>query len=343
MNARYALFQPSKFSPICQNSKQKARMLWFTIIIHAKISATLIDDAPLRFKDWAQLHHKLYASALEVSRARRIFEENDAFIRNFSHTNVELTHNAFSDISWDAFRKVRLRTWIRTADPLKTPESFSNVMYAMRDGIDWEASGAVTPVRDQHECGSCWAFSATGAIEGDLYVNTGKLTVLSPQTFVDCDLKDQGCNGGTMEDAFDYVRAHGMCTDASNPYTIGRKGNCSCPRVVFVDDFARVAPSQHDLTAALVKTPISVSIEADQRVFQFYKSGVLEAQHCGKELNHGVLLTGYGFDYANGLGYWRVKNSWGKGWGEGGYVRLARDENTCGILNDASYPKGAHF
>ncbi len=288
------------------------------------------------FADWMTRFHKTYRTSAARHDAERQFYRNDAFLQNFSDNTIELAHNPFSDMHWETFRKTLLTTVRRVSN--KIPKKFPPTYFAMYGGVDWEKRGAVTPVRQQGHCGSCWAFSATGAIESNLFVNTGKTTLLSPESLVDCDPYDRGCQGGSMETAFEYATSKGLCTEHDQPYREGH-GICSCSPSVTIDDYVKVGRSEHDLTRALLVTPVSVSIEADHRVFQFYKSGVLRASHCGTDLDHGVLLVGYGHDKNDS--YWRIKNSWGETWGERGYVRIARGYNTCGILNDASYPVGA--
>jgi len=170
---------------------------------------------------------------------------------------------------------------------------------------------------------------------------TGKLVSLSEQQLVDCsgDQGNQGCNGGLMDYGFQYIISNdGLATEASYPYT-ARDGTCDTSGLSFVSpisDFKDIPAGDEDaLLAAVAVQPVSVAIEADQEVFQFYTKGVLTAA-CGTNLDHGVLAVGYGTDA--GVDYWIVKNSWGAAWGESGYIRLERGINQCGIANAASYP-----
>mgnify|MGYP001452648900 CR=1 FL=1 len=209
----------------------------------------------------------------------------------------------------------------------------------MMGGMDWQERGAVTRVRNQGQCGSCWAIAATEAIEGNLFINSGELVDLSAEYLVDCDRGSAGCKGGSMDQAFSFVSKNGICTNEDDPYT-GGASECRCVPRVGIDDYVRVTPTVSALTRAVSRTPVAVAIEADARVFQFYKSGIIDSQSCGQNMDHGVLLVGFGYD--QNQSYWRVKNSWGSDWGEDGYVRISRDEgDVCGILQQASYPVGA--
>ena len=186
---------------------------------------------------------------------------------------------------------------------------------ALPTSVDWEAAGAVTPIKDQGQCGSCWAFSTTGSTEGNVFINTGKLLSLSEQQLVDCSGAEgnQGCNGGLMDYGFQFIIDNkGICSEASYPYTAA-DGTCqtTCKAVATITGFTDVpANSQTALETAVVQQPVSVAVEADQDVFQFYTGGVMTSA-CGTALDHGVLAVGYGTDAANGGDYWKVKNSWG--------------------------------
>eukprot|EP00929_Paragymnodinium_shiwhaense_P020609 TRINITY_DN1367_c0_g1_i7.p2 TRINITY_DN1367_c0_g1~~TRINITY_DN1367_c0_g1_i7.p2 ORF type:complete len:267 (-),score=82.28 TRINITY_DN1367_c0_g1_i7:296-1063(-) len=217
------------------------------------------------------------------------------------------------------------------------------------DSIDWVAKGAVTDVKNQGQCGSCWAFSSTGSLEGANFLASGKLVSLSEQQFVDCaggTYGNQGCNGGLMDNAFKYAEADAICTEDSYAYkAVG--GSCqasSCTNGLqkgAVSGYKDVqADSKEDLMSAVAQQPVSIAIEADLPVFQLYKSGVLSGM-CGAKLDHGVLVVGYGTD-SQGGDYWKVKNSWGTSFGEDGYVRLKRGKGgsgECGILSQPSYPE----
>jgi len=214
------------------------------------------------------------------------------------------------------------------------------------DSVDWVAKGGVTEVKNQARCGSCWTFSATGAMEGAYFVATGKLVSLSEEELVQCDMTDMGCSGGSMEQAFAWVEKNGICSEEAYPYTSGSgvRGNCShsCEPAVTLTSYVDVPPNDETaLQAAVAKGPVAIAIEADQMAFQLYRGGVLTNPGCGTKLDHGVLIVGYGTD--GGKDYWKVKNSWGPSWGEKGYIRLNRGQTgpgECGLAMQPTYPTG---
>jgi len=212
--------------------------------------------------------------------------------------------------------------------------------------LDWRTSGAVTAVKDQGQCGSCWSFSATGSMEGAVALAGHNLTSLSEQQLMDCDTLSSSCEGGSMTTAFLFaVLNRGMCSEASYPYKAVDESPCqSCTVVSKISSWVDVTYNIFDptddeyLMAAVQLGPVSVAVEADQDSWQKYSSGVITSTSCGTALDHGVLVVGYGNDNTTGLDYWIVKNSWGLAWGLDGYVWLARGQNTCGINQQAAYP-----
>jgi len=211
--------------------------------------------------------------------------------------------------------------------------------------VDWRPKGYVTAVKNQGQCGSCWAFSATGSLEGQHFNKTKKLVSLSEQNLVDCSKKEGnlGCQGGLMDSGFKYIKKnHGIDTEASYPYT-GKNGRCHFKR----SDVGATLKSWKDIPKgnekALMKAvaeigPIAIAIDAGHPSFQLYKRGVYVEKKCSsKQLDHGVLAVGYGTEGEKK--YWLVKNSWGSSWGMEGYIQMEKDhDNMCGIATSASYP-----
>lgn len=298
------------------------------------------------FSEWMVQHGKSYSNEQEVQHRLSVFQNNVDFIRQ--HNAGDATHklevNAFADLSPEEFRSTHLGLNPGANGTFRTPASgtFTHANAVVADEVNWVQQGAVTPVKNQLFCGSCWAFSTTGSVEGANYLKTGQLVTLSEQQLVDCDTsKDQGCGGGLMDYAFEYIKKNGgLDTETDYPYwSVGTicNSNRENRHVVTIDSYEDVPENDEAaLQKAVSQQPISVAICAND--LQFYSSGVVT--QCCKELDHGVLAAGYGEEA--GSPYWLVKNSWGETWGENGYFRLARNVptkyGTCGITQAASYP-----
>jgi C1A family cysteine protease len=218
--------------------------------------------------------------------------------------------------------------------------------------INWVDLGAVTPVKNQGQCGSCWSFSTTGAMEGAYFVANNKLVSFSEQELVDCDNVDKGCNGGLMDNAFKWVEKNGgLCSESDYKYESGttmKAGACdkSCTNIPNseIKSYTDVKQrSDNAMMEAVAQQPVAIAIQANQKDFQLYKSGVFTGS-CGTRLDHGVLTVGYGTS-KDGIDYYKVKNSWGTSWGDNGYILLGRGDEynrgqgQCGMLMSASYPE----
>jgi KDEL-tailed cysteine endopeptidase len=291
---------------------------------------------------------KHYRSIDELESRFSIFRKNLIEIVNHNRDvtqNFTMGVNQFTDLTPQEFKAEFVG-----AAPIRLGaygcKSFSSSASSAPAALDWRTKGAVTSVKDQGQCGSCWTFSATGAIEGAWAIAKGQLVDLSEQELVDCATGlaygSHGCSGGQMDGAFKYAIENGQCSNAVYSYT-AKDGVCQkCSAVAHISSCSDVKSNdQVSLKGAVAQQPVAIAIEADTRYFQSYSSGILTSSSCGTNLDHGVLIVGYGQD--NGQDYWLVKNSWGTTWGDKGYVKIARSSSTndagvCGIAMMPSFP-----
>jgi len=313
-------------------------------------------DIMFLFNKWKQQHPQMAANL-------KVFHENLSKILNHNKKQDKtftMAMNEFGSMTEEEFAETRMgfrepRMDVERNGPIKPRVTFLRKEVAAADPpteVDWTTKGVVAQVKNQGSCGSCWAFSAVGAMESAYAIKTGNLIEFSEQELVSCDDTDYGCQGGWMDSAYDWVeKTGGLCSEADYPYSSGMssaRGECTKTQCNTVPDSAPkgyldIPASEAAIVAAVAQHgPVSVGIEADQAVFQFYHSGVLTGS-CGTHLNHGVLVVGYGVDQATKTPFWKVKNSWGPGWGESGYVRIQRGKRwptggECGIATHASYP-----
>lgn len=270
---------------------------------------------------------------------------NSEYIQEMNDKNLSyrLGHNRFSGWSPSEFRRMMGFRSILPRGEARIAHVENTTLPSV---VDWRTEGVVNPIKDQGQCGSCWAFSVIGALESKLAIKSGKLESLSEQQLVDCDTGSSGCSGGWMDQAFDWIESKGgVCLESAYPY-MAYDQSCavSCPLAPGTNIVGHmdVAPfSDNALMEALVDQPVSIAIEADQRSFQLYASGVFTGV-CGTTLDHGVVLVGYGSE--NNEDYYILRNSWGTSWGEDGYMRIARGpqynqgKGQCGLLSVPSYP-----
>ncbi|KAM4630414.1 cathepsin S-like [Polymixia lowei] len=295
---------------------------------------------------WKKMHNKVYSHQIEEFGRRGIWEMNLEMINVHNletslgmHT-YELAMNHLGDLTTEEVTSMLMGTRV-PADLVRDLPPYNINVTSIPSSLDWREKGLVTGVKTQGSCGSCWAFSAVGALEGQLKKTTGTLVSLSPQNLVDCSTKygNKGCEGGFMTNAFQYViKNHGIASDATYPYT-GKAAQCkydSQHRAATCSGFGMLPKGNEDaMKRGLAGIgPISVAIDAAQSKFKFYRHGVYRDDACTHKINHGVLAVGYGTE--NEQDYWLIKNSWGTKYGDGGYVKMARNNgNQCGI---ALYP-----
>jgi len=325
------------------------------------VAANALNIKDLIKEEWLAFkleHRKNYNDATEENFRMKIFLENRNRIAKHNQKYEQGVHkyklklNKYSDLlphefvqTMNGFNKTN--SVVQFAGEKESGATFiSPANVKLPNAVDWTTKGAVTPIKDQGHCGSCWSFSATGALEGQHFRKSGVLLSLSEQNLVDCSSSfgNNGCNGGLMDNAFRYIKNNGgIDTEKSYPYE-GVEDTCHFSQdTIGATDKGFMDIPQGDETklmqAVAVHGPVSVAIDASQQSFQFYSTGVYYDEHCSSEnLDHGVLVVGYGTE-ENGDDYWLVKNSWGTTWGDQGFIKMARNkDNHCGIASSASFP-----
>ncbi|KAF7201649.1 cathepsin L.1 [Nothobranchius furzeri] len=321
----------------------------------AVASCARVSLEDLEFHAWKLKFGRSYSSPSEEAHRRQTWLNNRKtvlmhnILADQGMKSYRLGMTYFADMTNDEYKHLISRGSLRSLN--STLPRSGSTFFRMSDGndlpttVDWRDKGYVTDVKDQKQCGSCWAFSTTGSLEGQHFKKTGKLVSLSEQQLVDCsgDYGNFGCNGGLMDNAFKYIQANGgIDTEDSYPYE-AEDGNCRYnPNTIGATctGYTDITSGDEDALKEAVATigPISVAIDASHESFQLYDSGVYDEPDCSSsELDHGVLAVGYGTQ--NGKDYWLVKNSWGLSWGDKGYIMMTRNKsNQCGIATASSYP-----
>lgn len=320
---------------------QKTLFVASLLVLAAFSFSVNYDEMTSLWGSWKAQHGKTYATMGEEKARFAIFMDNFHHILKFNaeSKSVKLAMNHFGDLTGEEFKEQNSRcAHIEDDEELVRSNTVKFDTTNLPTSVDWRTKGVVTPVKNQQQCGSCWAFSTTGVIEGYYAIKNGKLLSFSEQQIVDCDTTCYGCGGGWPYLAVEYAAQNGLETESDYPYT-AMDGTCKYSKSKAVqtnNGYAFVTPdSANDLMAAIVNSPVSVAIEADQSVFQFYSSGVISSG-CGDGIDHAVLAVGY--TTVSGEQAYIVKNSWGTSWGDQGYVYISTDgspnqgEGVCGIL-----------
>ena len=313
-----------------------------------------------QFQAWQEKYGKVYPSD-QLAYRMKVWAENQAFV--IAHNaryeagleTFDLELNMFGDLTLEEFTAKHLITFPRKASSDKaigqTQVCNGSVpsVGSLPDYLNWTQKGAVTSVKNQGSCGSCWAFSSVGSIESTNFIKHNQLMSLSSQQMVDCTkgYGNSGCDGGDMNLTFFYVKDHGITTDKEYPYK-AMDNKCAYheeKQAASISDCVEVPVNSEDAMLRSINVgPVSVAVQGNQLTFQFYKSGVFTGK-CGYELNHAILAVGYGSMNDKKSGelkkYYNVKNSWGAGWGMDGYILMERDfsdpRGKCGIHMAASY------
>jgi len=308
-------------------------------------------EAPIKeaFVAWMKEHNMKFATPVEFNYRLNIFAQTYARVQkvNSQQNDYKLGLNKFSHMTYEEFKA--------KYTGLKIPENYernidenlhANVQVSQGSSVDWRTQGAVNPIKDQGQCGSCWAFSATAGMEGIWKISGNTLQNQAEQQLVDCSTSfgNNGCNGGWMDYAFKYIiSVGGQMPTSAYPYT-AQDGKCafSASKIVAKIKGYNDVPKGDCATLLKFATAQPTSVAIDAQAIMNYQSGVFSNSLCGTQLDHGVAVVGYGVDSQSNKNFWIVRNSWGTSWGEQGYIRMSRDVSTktgiCGICLAASAP-----
>ncbi|KAK4347225.1 hypothetical protein RND71_033564 [Anisodus tanguticus] len=329
-------------------------LILFLVVAMFKSQATARSQPKLSVSEehevWMARHGRVYKDEAEKEKRLMIFKENMQFIESINkagNLSYKLGINEFADITSDEFfakyTGLNMPSHPSPSPMLSTEFNINNLTDDdMPSNLDWRENGAVTQVKNQDQCGCCWAFSAVGALEGAYKIATGQLVELSEQELLDCTTKSYGCGGGYMTDAFEFIIENGgISTESDYPY---QRQQYTCRSqdltpAVKMSSYQVVPESETALLQAVTKQPVSIGIATSQE-FQFYTRGTYQGS-CADKINHAVTAIGYGTD-EEGQKYWLLKNSWGTTWGENGFMKIIRDTGNpgghCDITKLSSYP-----
>jgi KDEL-tailed cysteine endopeptidase len=310
----------------------------------ASRTETDIPNLRVMFRTWSQRHGKSYGNSAEFEYRLRVFAKNYIEVKttNAAQSSYRLSLNKFADMTAEEVETKMMGYRPRTVR--EEPTEFFNGVSDAPVEIDWVSKGKVNAVKDQGQCGSCWAFSAIASLESNYAINFGDLKAFSEQELVDCSKSygNHGCNGGLMDNAFKYIKDKGIETETEYPYKgVDQHCNASGDPTAKVSGWTDIKKRDQDaLKNAVAETVVSIAIHANSIVK--YQSGVFNPIYCSHRLNHGVAIVGYSHDGASGFDYWIVRNSWGASWGQEGYIWMLREEGrgagVCGLALAASYP-----
>lgn len=323
-----------------------------TLLLAMSALSLPLDQVELdaHWEQWKITHQKEYNGLDEEGIRRAIWEKNMRMIEAHNLEaalgihSYELGMNQLGDMTTEEVAEKMTGLLLPMQRNSSNTMALDDKVERLPKTVDYRKKGMVSSVKNQGSCGSCWAFSSAGALEGQLAKKTGQLMDLSPQNLVDCVTENSGCGGGYMTNAFKYVQENGgIDSEEAYPY-IGQDEPCrynSSGMAAQCKGYKEIPmENEHALAVAVWKVgPVSVGIDATLQTFQFYQKGVYYDSNCNKDdINHAVLAVGFGVT-VKGKKYWIVKNSWGEDWGNKGYILMARNRgNLCGIANLASYP-----
>ncbi|XP_056166986.1 zingipain-1-like [Syzygium oleosum] len=310
-----------------------------------------IPSATKKFEEWMTRHGRDYKDVAEKAKRMKIFIENLRFVEEFNRAanrTYKVGLNKFSDLTDEEF----VATYTGYKSPSSTRRNSSQVhsfeyqgLNNIPESVDWVKKGAVNPIKNQGRCGSCWSFSVVATVEAITQITSGVLLNLSEQQLIDCATDgNQGCQGGWMDNGFEYIISNKGISSTSNYPYVGVDGTCDVQAESVaeakISDYRDVPPNEDDMLKAVAMQPVSVALDSSGPAFKNYKGGVFTGP-CNNNLDHAVTVVGYGTD-DGGIEYWLVRNSWDVLWGENGYMRIQRNSGVegglCGIASKVSYP-----